>query len=100
MVLLAAQGLQNDQVARQLAMSRFKVSRWRERYARHGFPGIEKDAPRPGRAPAVGPETVERVVRMTTQGKPPQATHWSTCRLAALVGVSLRRFGESGEPMV
>jgi transposase len=87
-VLLAAQGLQNDPIARQLAMSRFKVSRWRERYARRGFPGIEKDAPRPGRTPAVGSETVERVVRMTTQQKPPQATHWSTRRLAALVGVS------------
>jgi transposase len=69
-------------------MSRFKVSRWRERYARRGFPGIERDAPRPGRTPAVGQETVERVVRMTTQEKPPQATHWSTRTLAALVGVS------------
>lgn len=84
-VLLAADGLSNDEIARRLSMSRFKVSRWRERYARRGFPGIEKDAPRPGRTPAVGPETV---VRMTTQEKPPQATHWSTRRLAALVGVS------------
>lgn len=87
-VLLAAQGLQNDQIARQLSMSRFKVSRWRQRFARHGFAGIEKDAPRPGRTPSTSPETVERMVRMTTQQKPPSATHWSTRTLAAAVGVS------------
>jgi transposase len=47
-VLLAADGMQNLQIASQLGMSRFKVSRWRERYAAQGLPGIEKDAPRPG----------------------------------------------------
>jgi transposase len=69
-------------------MSRFKVSRWRERYARHGFAGIVQDAPRPGRTPSIKAETVERMVRMTTQEKPLSATHWSTRSLAAAVGVS------------
>jgi len=87
-VLLAAQGLQNDQIARQLSMSRFKVSRWRQRYACHGFAGLEKDAPRPGRTPSMGPQRVEHIVRLTTQEKPPGATHWSTRTLAAAVGVS------------
>jgi transposase len=87
-VLLAADGLSNDEIARRLSMSRFKVSRWRARYARHGFAGVEKDGPRPGRTPAIGAETVERMVRMTTQEKPRHATHWSTRSLAAAVGVS------------
>ena len=87
-VLLAADGLRNDQIAGRLSTSRFKVSRWRERYARQGFAGIEKDAPRPGRTPAVTPETVERMVQMTTREKPSAATHWSTRTLAAAVGVS------------
>ena len=87
-VLLAADGLRNDQIAGRLSTSRFKVSRWRERYARQGFAGIEKDAPRPGRTPAVTPETVERMVQMTTREKPSAATHWSTRTLAATVGVS------------
>lgn len=87
-VLLAAQGLQNEEIARQLSMSRFKVSRWRQRYARHGFAGIVQDAPRPGRTPSIRAETVERMVQMTTQEKPRSATHWSTRSLAAAVGVS------------
>ena len=87
-ILLAAEGLRNDEIAQRLSTSRFKVSRWRERYARQGFAGIEKDAPRPGRTPAVTPGTVERIVRMTPQEKPTAATHWSTRTLAAVVGVS------------
>lgn len=87
-ILLAAEGLRNDEIARRLSTSRFKVSRWRERYARQGFTGIEKDAPRPGRTPAVTAETVERIVQMTTQDKPRSATHWSTRTLATAVGVS------------
>jgi len=87
-ILLAAEGLRNDEIAQRLSTSRFKVSRWRERYARQGFTGIEKDAPRPGRTPAITPETVERIVQMTTQEKPRRATHWSTRTLATAVGVS------------
>lgn len=87
-ILLAADGLRNEEIAQHLSISRFKASRWRERYAHEGFAGIEKDAPRPGRTPAVTPETVERIVQMTTQEKPPSATHWSTRTLAPVVGVS------------
>ena len=87
-ILLAADGLRNDEIAQRLSTSRFKVSRWRERYARQGFAGIEKDAPRPGRTPAMTPQRVERIVQMTTQERPSAATHWSTRTLAALVGVS------------
>jgi transposase len=87
-VLLAAEGWRNDQIASRLSMSRFKVSRWRERYARHGLAGIEKDAPRSGRTPAIGPETVERIVHLTTQENPRNATHWSTRSMAAATGVS------------
>jgi len=87
-VLLAAKGLRNEQIASHLTMSRFKVSRWRERYARHGLAGIAKDAPRPGRTPAIAAETVGRIVRLTTQEKPRNATHWSTRMMAAIAGVS------------
>jgi transposase len=87
-ILLAAAGLRNDQIAQRMSISRFKVSRWRERYAQQGWAGIEKDAPRPGRPAATTPETVDRIVHMTTQEKPRQATHWSTRTLASAVGVS------------
>jgi transposase len=53
-VLLAAQGLQNQVIAEQLGVGRVQVSRWRERYARTRLAGIERDLPR-----GAPPTTVE-----------------------------------------
>ena len=87
-VLLAADGLQNLQIAAQLGISRFKVSRWRERYATLGLPGIQKDAPRPGRKPKVSADQRRQIVRMTLEEKPANATHWSRDRMAEAATVS------------
>ena len=46
MVLLAAQGLQNLEIAARLNVGRVQVSRWRERYAELRLAGIERDLPR------------------------------------------------------
>jgi transposase len=53
-----------------------------------GVAGIEHDAPRPGRTPTISVETVQAIVRKTTQETPPNATHWSTRRMARAMGVS------------
>jgi CRP-like cAMP-binding protein len=45
-VLLAAQGLQNKDIAEQLGIGRVQVARWRERYLESGLQGIERDLPR------------------------------------------------------
>jgi transposase len=46
-VLLAAQGLQNKEIAEQrLGIGRVQVARWRERYLKCGLQGIERDLPR------------------------------------------------------
>lgn len=45
-VLLAAQGLQNKDIAAQRGIGRVQVSRWRERCAGSRFAGIERDLPR------------------------------------------------------
>ena len=45
-VLLAAQGLQNKDIAEQLGVGRVRVARWRERYLESGLQGIERDLPR------------------------------------------------------
>ena len=47
-VLLAALGLQNKEIAEQLGIGRVQVARWRERYLEAGLPGIERDLPRGG----------------------------------------------------
>lgn len=84
-VLLAAQGMTNQEIAQALGIGRGQAGRWRERYAKEGYAGIEKDRPRG--APSKRIDAAE-VVRLTTQTKPANATHWSSRSLAAVAGVS------------
>jgi len=87
-VLAAAEGKTNEAIAAELGTSKPTVGRWRTRFAKRRTAGIEKDAHRPGRTPAMTAETVERIVQKTTQEKPTAATHWSTRTMAKAVGVS------------
>ena len=84
-VLLAADGVQNKEIAEVLGVGRVQVGRWRERYATHRLAGIERDLPR-GAPPAT--VDVARLIEMTTQTKPKAATHWSTRKMASEMGVS------------
>ena len=87
-VLRAAAGRRNDEIARDLATDRESVGRWRTRFAQRRLAGIARDAPRPGRPPTLAPALVQRIVTLTTTTPPPAATHWSTRTLAPVVGVS------------
>jgi transposase len=87
-VLLAAEGRQDKQIARAMKITPKKVSRWRSRFLTLGIVGLERDASRPGRNPKITASLVRRVVRMTTQQKPANATHWSTRSMARAVGIS------------
>jgi transposase len=84
-VLLAAQGLQNKDIAAQLGIGRVQVARWRQRYQEGGLQGIERDLPRG--APPVKVD-VAQLVALTTQTTPEAATHWSTRKMAAVLKVS------------
>lgn len=87
-VLLAADGKQDKEIAAELEITAHKAARWRKRYLERGREGLEKDAPRPGRTPSISGATVKKVIHKTTQEKPPNATHWSTRSMAAAVGIS------------
>jgi transposase len=87
-VLMASEGKTNEAIAVELGTSKPTVGRWRTRFARLRTAGIEKDAPRPGRTPALAAKTVDLIVRKTTREKPAGATHWSTRTMAKAVGVS------------
>jgi transposase len=87
-VLSAAQGQQDLEIAAELSITPKKVSRWRHRFLRLGLPGLQKDAPRPGRTPSIKKKTIAEVVRRTTQERPANATHWSTRTMAAAAGIS------------
>lgn len=88
MILMANAGKQDQQIADELAIARQTVARWRGRFIASGIAGIEKDAPRPGRKPKVSARRVQKIVSLTTQEKPRDATHWSTRNMAREVGLS------------
>ena len=75
-ILLAADGMQDLGIAAALNISNQKAARWRKRFLQKGFPGLERDASRPGRPPTITVAKIEDVVRKTTQAKPENATHW------------------------
>jgi transposase len=87
-VLLAAAGKQDLEIAADVGISNQKAARWRKRFLKLGLAGLEKDAPRPGRTPTITSSQVQEVVRKTTQEKPANATHWSTRTMALAAGVS------------
>jgi len=87
-VLLAAAGKQDLEIAAEVGISNQKAARWRNRFLEMGLAGLEKDAPRPGRTPTITSAKVQEVVRKTTQEKPANATHWSTRTMAEAAGLS------------
>jgi transposase len=87
-VLLAAAGLQDKQIAAKLGIMPEKAARWRNRFLDGGLEALEKDAPRPGRTATITAAQIQEVVRKTTQDKPTNATHWSTRSMAEAAGLS------------
>lgn len=87
-VLGAADGRANHALAQELGVSRPTVLLWRERYATAGIAGLLKDAPRPGRTPAISPRKIQAIVEATQHTTPRDATHWSVRTMAKETGVS------------
>src|ERR1017187_610986 len=87
-VLLAADGLRDKEIAQELGITPEKAARWRNRFLDGGVAALEKDAPRPGRPRTIADCQAKRVVAMTIHQKPANATHWSTRTMAATAGIS------------
>jgi transposase len=93
-ILRAADGLQDKQVAAEVGIRRQAVSLWRKRFLALGIDGLAKDAPRGGRRrSARTPRKVRSIIERTTQTTPPDATHWSTNTMARAEGVSASTVG-------
>jgi transposase len=86
-ILLAAEGKQNREIAETCGVTRRTAGLWRRRFAEKGIVGIEKDAPRAGHG-SIGDEVTREIIRKTTQETPVAATHWSTRSLARAMGLS------------
>ncbi len=87
-VLRAADGAQNRTIAEELGTAPGTVALWRRRFLVQRIPGIERDAPRPGRPPVIPTSTIQAIVRSTLGRRPPHAPYWSARSLARDMGVS------------
>ena len=87
-IQMAADGVQSQDIARVLQVSRPTVQLWRHRFLALRLEGLEKDAPRPGRIPRIPDEKIRAVVEATLHTKPRNATHWSTRTMARDSGLS------------
>ena len=86
-VLLAAEGVSNTAIARQLRTMQHTVGKWRRRYVELGLDGL-LDEPRPGTSRKLSDRQVERVLTLTLESTPVDATHWSTRSMAKRAGLS------------
>ena len=86
-VLAAAEGLKNTEVAERLWIDRATAAKWRSRFAAQRLQGL-LDEPRPGRPRTITDAQVEELVIRTPESTPKDATHWSTRSLAAQVGLT------------
>ncbi len=86
-ILLAAKGWQNKDIANEVKLDRRQVALWRRRFIEGGVEALLQDAPRSGRTPSVTAEIESRIVKTTLHDKPVAATHWSTRILATHLGL-------------
>ncbi len=87
-VLLAAAGESNSQIARTLAVSRPTVILWRSRFGQGGTAALTETKPGRGRKPTISAAKIKAIVQATTQTTPPGQTHWSCRSMAKAQGVS------------
>ena len=87
-IQMAADGMQSQNIAKELGISRPTVQLWRQRFLALRLVGLEKDAPRPGRIPKIPEKKIQAVVEATLHTTPSNATHWSTRSLAKAQGLS------------
>src|SRR2546426_5151939 len=87
LVLACADGNNNRTVAGLLGVTHQTVGKWRHRFIEKRLDGL-LDEPRPGTPRKLSDEDVERVLAMTLESLPQDATHWSTRSMAEASGLS------------
>jgi transposase len=87
-VLASADGMSGTAICTTLTVSRPTVSRWLDRYAAEGVPGLTADKPRAGRPKVLDAAAEAAIITKTLQERPPDGgTHWSGRLMAKTVGV-------------
>jgi transposase/transposase-like protein len=87
-LLLAADGVANSQIAARVGVSPSTVRAWRSRFAQEGLAKLGKVRAGRGRKSTIPQATIDEIVELTRHSKPAGQTHWSCRTMAARVGVS------------
>src|ERR1700751_5717061 len=87
-VLLTADGKGTNAITQALGKDKTVVWRWQERFMHEGIDGLTRDKTRPSRIPPLPIETVDRVIALTNQAPPHEATHWTAPAMAKAVGIT------------
>src|SRR3954464_411561 len=88
-ILAAAEGLGTSATVRRTGKSKPRVRRGGGRVGGEGVDGLLRDKTRPPGTPPLPETIVERVVELTRQGPPCEATHWTGRAMAKAAGISL-----------
>jgi transposase len=86
-ILSCAEGKTNTKVAQQMQLSKPTVGKWRSRFVARRLDGL-LDEPRPGAPRQISDAAVERVLTLTLEKRPADATHWSTRSMARRCALS------------
>ena len=84
-VLAAAGGLMNKEIAEKLGVCKHTAGTWRNRFAERRMDGLY-DEPRPGAPREIGDDEIAITIRKTLETRPKGATHWSLRTMAKEVG--------------
>src|SRR5438270_11606278 len=87
-IVLTANGNGTTALTRAVGKGKTVVWRWQERFMHEAVEGLTRDKTRPSRIPPLPAETVDRVIALTNQAPPHEATHWSAPAMARAVGIS------------
>jgi transposase len=84
-ILAAASGLKNKEIATKLEVCAHTAGTWRNRFACDRMDGLY-DEPRPGAPRRIGDEEIAATIRKTLETRPKGATHWSLRTMAKATG--------------
>jgi transposase len=87
-LLMAAEGVSNVEIAERCDVSRPTVLAWRKQFEADGLTRFGEVAKGRGPKPSIPEEKIAEIVRLTTQTTPEGATHWSVRTMAERVGIS------------
>jgi len=88
LVLSAAEGMQDLEIAAEHAVNRHTAALWRKRVSTEGIGCVWEIAPGRGRKPSHDPTKRNAIIQATLQTKPKGMTHWSCRLMAEAQGVS------------